>query len=252
MPLLQVAPSKTDEERILPMSPALTKVISDVITRHQAEHGTIPLVRRLDRSEREFSAPMPFLFQHYSRSGASSVFSDTTIRSYLAQAAAKAGLRDSDGTLLRPTPHDFRRLYLTELVANKLPVHIAAQLAGHRSLNTTQGYVAIYPQDVFDHYDQFLERRRAVRPSEEYRQPTAEELQVFADHFGRRRVELGDCVRPYGSGCTHEHVCIRCQFLTVHPEASHRLDAIEQDLHQRIGTAQQQNWLATSSSSGSR
>lgn len=130
---------------------------------------------------------------------------------------ARAGLRDSDGTLLRPTPHDFRRLYLTELVANKLPVHIAAQLAGHRSLNTTQGYVAIYPQDVFNHYDQFLERRRATRPSHEYRQPTADELQVFADHFGRRRVELGDCVRPYGSGCTHEHACIRCNFCTSTP-----------------------------------
>ena len=68
--------------------------------------------------------------------------------------------------------------------------------------------------------------------------------QVFADHFGRRRVELGDCVRPYGSGCTHEHACIRCQFLTVHPSTSGRLQAIETDLHQRIETAQAQTWLA--------
>ncbi|PRY62845.1 phage integrase family protein [Knoellia remsis] len=244
VPLLQVAPSKTDEERILPMSPALAKVISEIISRHQGEHGSVPLLRRLDRSQREYSQPLPFLFQHHFRSGAGFVFSDGTIRKYLAQAAAKAGVRDSDGTLIRPTPHDFRRLYLTELVANKLPIHIAAQLAGHRSLNTTQGYVAIYPQDVFDHYDQYLERRRATRPGEEYRQPTAEELQVFADHFGRRRVELGDCVRPYGSGCTHEHACIRCQFLTVHPSSSPRLREIETDLHQRIETAQAQTWLA--------
>lgn len=124
------------------------------------------------------------------------VFSDATFRKYLAAAAARAGLRDSDGTLLRPTPDDFRRLYLTELVANKLPIHIAAQLAGHRSLNTNLAYVAIYPQLVFDHYDKFLERRRAVRPSDEYREPTAAEIQVFADHLGRRQVELGDCVRP--------------------------------------------------------
>ncbi|MBT9257479.1 site-specific integrase [Phycicoccus sp. MAQZ13P-2] len=244
VPLLQVAPSKTDEERILPMSPALAKVISDIITRHQTRHGQIPLLRRLDRSEREFSHPLPFLFQHHFGTGSGSVFSDTTIRKYLAAAAARAGLRDSDGTLLRPTPHDFRRLYLTELVANKLPIHIAAQLAGHRSLNTTQGYVAIYPQDVFDHYDEFLERRRAVRPSDEYREPTAEEIQVFADHFGRRQVELGDCVRPYGSGCKHEHACIRCDFLAVHPDARQRLDTIEVDLQQRIETAKEQNWLA--------
>lgn len=244
VPLLQVAPSKTDEERILPMSPALTAVLSDIINRHTKEHGKIPLLRRLDRSQREFSPLLPFLFQHHFRSGAGYVFSDSTIRKYLAQAAARAGLRDSDGTLLRPTPHDFRRLYLTELVANKLPVHIAAQLAGHRSLNTTQGYVAIYPQDVFNHYDQFLERRRATRPSHEYRQPTADELQVFADHFGRRRVELGDCVRPYGSGCTHEHACIRCNFLHVHTDAAARLDNIEQDLQQRLEEASTQQWLA--------
>lgn len=75
--------------------------------------------------------------------------------------------------------------------------------------------MAIHPQDVFNHYDQFLERRRATRPSHEYREPTPDELQVFFDHFGRRRVELGDCVRPYGSGCTHEHACIRCNFLHV-------------------------------------
>ena len=244
VPLLQVAPSKTDEERILPMSPALAKVIRDIISRHHSDHGTVPLLRRLDRSKREHSQPMPFLFQHHDRCGSGHVFTDSTIRKYLAAAAARAGLRDSDGVLLRPTPHDFRRLYLTELVANKLPIHIAAQLAGHRSLNTTQGYVAIYPQDVFDHYDQFLERRRATRPGEEYRQPTADELQVFADHFGRRRVELGDCVRPYGSGCTHEHACIRCQFLSVHPNSKDRLEQIATDLHQRIETAQARTWLA--------
>lgn len=244
VPLLQVAPSKTDEERILPMSPSLAKVISDIISRHHRAHGTVPLLSRLDHSQREYSQPMPFLFQHQFRSGSRYVFSDSTIRKYLAAAAARAGMRDSDGTLLRPTPHDFRRLYLTELVANRLPIHIAAQLAGHRSLNTTQGYVAIYPQDVFDHYDQFLERRRATRPGEEYRQPTADELQVFADHFGRRRVELGDCVRPYGSGCTHEHACIRCQFLTVHPDSKDRLEEISTDLHKRIETAQEQTWLA--------
>lgn len=244
VPLLQVAPSKTDEERILPMSPTLAKVFSEIITRHQREHGSIPLLRRLDRAHREYSPPMPYLFQHHFRTGAGYVFSDGTIRKYLAQAAATAGLRDVDGTLLRPTPHDFRRLYLTELVADKVPVHIAAQLAGHRSLNTTQGYVAIYPQDVFEHYDQFLERRRATRPGEEYRQPTPEELHVFAEHFGRRRVELGDCVRPYGSGCTHEHACIRCTFLFVHPDAAERLDRIEDDLNRRLEEASKNKWLA--------
>ncbi len=50
-------------------------------------------------------------------------------------------------------------------------------------------------------------------------------------------------VRPYGSGCTHEHACIRCQFLTVHPDARPRLDTIDADLNDRISTAVQQSWL---------
>jgi hypothetical protein len=67
---------------------------------------------------------------------------------------------------------------------------------------------------------------------------------VFADHFGRRQVELGDCVRPYGSGCAHEHACILCDFLSVHPDASQRLDEIKDELRRRIDNAQEQNWLA--------
>jgi len=37
--------------------------------------------------------------------------------------------------------------------------------------------------------------------------------------LGQRSVELGDCVCPYGSGCSHEHACIRCDFLPVQPAA---------------------------------
>jgi hypothetical protein len=88
-----------------------------------------------------------------------------------------------------------------------------------------------------------LDRRRAERPIEEYRQPTTEELTAFGEHFGKRRVELGDCVRPYGTGCTHEHACIRCTFLHVDPAQAARLGDIEADLHTRIDTAQDQAWL---------
>lgn len=42
-------------------------------------------------------------------------------------------------------------------------------------------------------------------PPREYRTPTAAELAEFAEHFGRRRIELGNCVRPYNTPCVHEH-----------------------------------------------
>ena len=43
---------------------------------------------------------------------------------------------------------------------------------------------------------------------------------------------------------THEHACIRCNFLHVHPDAAARLDLIEQDLQQRLEEASTKHWLA--------
>jgi hypothetical protein len=186
---------------------------------------------------------MPFLFQRSFVNGRRSIICDSTVRNWLTSAAASAGLRDVDGSPLRFTPHDFRRVFLTDAVRNGLPIHIAAQLAGHDDLNTTRRYAATYPIEVIEHYQRFLARRRAERPVDEYRQPTPDELATFAEHFGRRRVELGDCVRPYGTGCTHEHACLRCSFLQVDPHRAGRLTIIESDLTSRIDTARDKAWL---------
>lgn len=245
IPLLQIAPSKNDRERVIPASPALARVLSHIVSRHTSltGDGTVPLLVRLDEHQRTYSAPMPFLFQRRWVSGRHQSMASGTIRNYLALAANQAQLRDSDGTGLSFSPHDFRRLYLTDLLRNNFPIHIAAQLAGHEDINTTRGYVAVYPTEVFDQYEEHLARRRAERPSEEYRTPTAEELVAFGEHFGRRSVELGDCVRPYGTACIHEHACIRCNLLDVHPGAADRLQNIESDLKFRINAAAQNNWL---------
>ncbi|GAA5214177.1 tyrosine-type recombinase/integrase [Streptomyces thinghirensis] len=104
-------------------------------------------------------------------------------------------------------PHDFRRLFATELVNNGLPIHIGAALLGHLDIRTTRGYVAVFDEDVINQYQQFLARRRAERPQDEYREPTAEEWNDFQQHFDKRRVELGSCGRPYGTSCAHEHAC---------------------------------------------
>jgi site-specific recombinase XerD len=39
------------------------------------------------------------------------------------------------------------RIFSTETVNSGLPIHIAARLLGHLDLNTTQGYVAVYPAE---------------------------------------------------------------------------------------------------------
>src|SRR5258706_13478467 len=53
-----------------------------------------------------------------------------------------------------------------------MPPHIAQLVAGHRDINTTMGYKAVYPEEVINGHRAFIARRRELRPSEEYRTPT--------------------------------------------------------------------------------
>lgn len=121
--------------------------------------------------------------------------------------------------------------------------HIAAALLGHLDLNTTSGYTAVFPEDVIRHHQQIIERRRQLRDAEEYREVTPQEWAEFERHFQLRRVALGDCFRPYGTPCVHEHACIRCPFLRLDPAQVPRLDTIEANTHARLAEARQHRWL---------
>jgi hypothetical protein len=110
-------------------------------------------------------------------------------------------------------------------------------------LNTTQGYTAIYPQDVIQHMQAHLARRRADRPSEEYRDPSSAEWAKFEQHFGKRTMELGHCRRPYATSCIHEHACLRCPMLEIPPEMKPRLVDIQINARSRLQTAQGQGWF---------
>ena len=63
VPLLQIVPSKTDEERLLVVSPELADVLSTVIRRIREPDGTVPLVAVYDRHECVWRPPAPVLFQ---------------------------------------------------------------------------------------------------------------------------------------------------------------------------------------------
>lgn len=126
---------------------------------------------------------------------------------------------------------------------NGLPIHIGAAVLGHTNLQTTRGYVAVFDEDVVQHYQQYLEHRRSQRDSEEYRPATTGEWSEFEQHFDKRKVELGTCGRPYGTPCTHEHACIRCPMLHVSPNMLDRLNELEADLHTRRTIAQAKGWI---------
>jgi len=243
IPLLQITPSKTDRERVIPADPDLVAVLAKILRRIKTPDGQVPLLVRYDGHERTFGPPMPHLFQtgfHHRRQ----VIGPGHIRKLLASLADRAGIVDIDGTPLTFTPHDFRRIFATETVNGGLPIHIAAKLLGHLDLNTTQGYVAVYPQEVIRHYRRYIDQRRAGRPSEEYREPTDTEWQEFRDHFALRKVALGTCDRPYGTPREHEHACLRCPMLRMDPGQLPRLLQIETNTQERLAEARFQRTAA--------
>jgi integrase len=208
VPLLQIAPSKTDTERLLLISPELADVLSTIIRRVRDASGAIPLIRAHDHRENRWLASAPLLFQRQVRTEHRQI-GDETIRRLLAQALINTGLTDpATGGPLHYTPHDFRRPFITEAVMGGLPPHIAQILAGHQDINVTLGYKAIYPEEAIQAHLAFLARRRSLRPSEEYRVPTDEEWQEFLGHFERRKVSIGACGRAFGIPCIHEHACL--------------------------------------------
>ena len=106
VPLLQIAPSKTDTERLLVVSPELAEVLATIIARirgdNAANNAAIPLVRARDRHELVWSPPSPLLLQR--RHGTEQhAISGGFVASLLDAALSRTGLTDpSDGTPLRP------------------------------------------------------------------------------------------------------------------------------------------------------
>ena len=129
VPMLQVAPSKTDAERLLLVSPELTEVLTAVIFRVRAGNAALPLVSAYDVFEQTWSAPMPFLFQR--RYGSE----DRPInRSYIREcmvATSQAAQITIAGQPLEWRPHDFRRIFVTDALRSGMPPHIAAKICGH-------------------------------------------------------------------------------------------------------------------------
>jgi integrase len=242
VPLLHIAPSKSDEERLLVAGPELAHVLAQVIARVRGGDGAVPLVQRYDQYEKTWSDPLPFLFQGRQRGGRAKVVGAGAIRSLLNALLGRADIQVA-GRTARLTPHDFRRIFATDALASGMPPHIIQQLMGHKSIVTTQGYAAVYPQHVIREHRSFIARRRQTRPSDEYREPTPEEWDEFERHFITRRVELGSCGRAYGSSCQHEHACIRCSLLRPDPAQKDRLTKIAANLRDRIKEAEANGWL---------
>lgn len=242
VPMLQIVPSKGNEERLLLVSPELASVLATIITRLRSENGgAVPLTARYDPHERLTGPRLPHLFQ-MKRGAHWQVLSSTTIRKRIGEAIARTGVTDSAGRPLHLTAHDFRRIFATEAVTGGLPIHIVAKILGHKDLNMVQVYAAVFDEELVRAYRLFVDRRRALRSDDEYREPTEQEWNDFQQHFEQRKLELGTCGRPYGTPCQHEHACIRCPSLRVDPRARDKLVEITANLRDRIAEARANGW----------
>ncbi|MGW2989756.1 site-specific integrase [Streptomyces goshikiensis] len=216
--------------------------LSAIVSRIRGASGAVPLVSSYDQPEKVWNPPIPLLCQS-TVSGQSLPVPASTIRRALNDLLAATGLTDSAGKPLRYHPHDFRRLFVTDAIMSGLPPHIAQLVCGHRNLNTTMGYNAIYPADAIEAHHAFLARRRALRPSEEHRTPTAEEWDDFLAHFEKRKLSVGTCARAFGTPCVQEHACVRCSMLRPDPSQWQRLVEIRDSLLDRIAEAERESWL---------
>ncbi len=193
VPMLHVVPSKTNEERLLLVGPELATVMATIITRlHTQNGGTIPLTRHYDGYERTTGPALPHLFQRRRGTWRWSVIGPTTVRKLLVRALETGAI-----CATRPTSRCTTPPTTSEECSPPTPSPEACPC--------TSSPEAVFNDDLVRTYRAFLDKRRAQRPEAEYREPTDQEWRDFQQHFQERKLELGQCGRPYGTSCEHEH-----------------------------------------------
>ena len=168
---------------------------------------------------------------------------ECTVRKWLSELANSLGLRDADGTLLHYTPHDFRRIFITDIVNAGFPIHLRQSWL---ATTTSKSRVATPPSTrrMFltpTNGSSIPQTHPALRRVQD--EPTQAEWDEFIEHFGQRKIALGNCHRPYGSDCVHEHACVRCDYCQIDPSPAGRLDEIRNNLRTQVEEAQRNQWL---------
>lgn len=72
------------------------------------------------------------------------------------------------------------------------------------------------------------ENRRGLRPADEYRDVSTDEWGEFEEHFAKRKIAIGDCMRAYATSCVHEYACEQCKLARPDVDAQPRLERTRQ------------------------
>ena len=240
VPLLQIAPSKTDTERLLLISPELADVLSAVISRIRDHTGKVPLVPAYDTTRRSGwqrcrccsnalrrGEPGHTPPRHRDRAGPRG-----------RRGRPDRPRRDTAGVHPARLPADLRHRRRHE----GLPPHIGQVICGHRSIDTTMGYKATYPEET-------IEAHRAWIPDDEPLAP--------APSTAPHRHRMGRVPRPLPTPqALPWHLRTRLQrqmhprtrlhplpHAAAPPHSTPRLVEVRDNLRDRITEAEQQGWL---------
>jgi hypothetical protein len=106
LPLLQIVPSKNNEERLLLVTPELAHVLARVRQRAHDGQPTVPLVRRYDPHERVTSPSLPYLFQRI-YAAQRRVISPAYLGQMITATIARTGITGADREPVHVTPPRF-------------------------------------------------------------------------------------------------------------------------------------------------
>lgn len=208
--LLHIKPSKYDRARVIPIGDGLGRVIAEIISHVKAFYhsDSVPACDRRDDTAKKPLPRAPYLLQG---AGHPSAMSIQAIRGRLQQLSVAAGATHADGSPLRLSPHDCRRVFATEHLNNNTPVHVIAALLGHAALDTVMIYAKLYPDTLVEGYRASMRGLYTnIYDADALRAPTATEWATFAASCSLRDMGTHVCALPTGEHCSRGLVCLGC------------------------------------------
>lgn len=231
---LKVPLGKLNTERLVPLDEA-TLAAFDTWTAQRGPHRALPHPRD--------GRATNFLFVAAGRR-----LSAKRIRQGLFDAAVAAGLRGSDGTPLRPTPHQLRHTYATSLVNAGMSLQALMSLLGHATPEMTIRYATLADTTVRSAYDDAMAKLRDRAPlpmldAPPPATPVPDHLSWLHSEMLKTRVAHGYCSRhPAAGACPYANICETCDNFIPAPQFLPGLRAQVDDLHTLRDDAQERAW----------
>ena len=223
---LKVPLGKLGTERTVPLDHS-TLAALDGWTSQRGQQRALPHPRH--------GQPADFLFLERGRR-----LSAYRLRQGLTDAAAVAGLRGPDGTILHVTPHQLRHTYGTELINGGMSLQALMALLGHVSAQMTLRYASLASPTVRAAYDLSMSkaRRRLTLPITPVGQVIVpDRVQWLRGEMLKTRVAHGYCSRnlvAVADACSYANICEQCDNFTTSVDFQ---PALQAGVPQLVGTS---------------